>query len=351
MSAKKLAYYKVKNLRNINPRAPVSHGQNIIVPFIYDKGEESFSRILCLDDDLNILWQYDDSETLISILVHNDQLLRFTMFGQVQLIDISSGTLKSTIDLPLSTNGPTSNVWDDKVVIGGIGREKKTLCFDLNTLKVVWEYVNGGHWYRALIHEGFVYQTHDNHIKCIDVSTGELKWATHNPKSYLFAPTVSEDIVYSGGNGCISAFLVQDGKLVGELSTGIKGAVQKISIEDDLLLFGDNEWGFEKSSGSFHAYKIQRTPAKLPFRKERLSFHKKWELETSGGIESVPRIGEDYIYFANNDARLFKLNKGTGEPVWEQNIKGNAGISAPLFKGNSLFVNTEKGHIFKFKDT
>lgn len=144
MKIKKLKEYKLKGKRRISPRNQIIIGDNLYSAFIFDKGDTSNSRIICLDIcTFEEKWTYDYDFIINKIMKSpiSNNIVSVCMDGRVEEIDLLEGQLIKEIDLNVNRCGFPSVIVDNKIVTGGIQGSTQTTCIDLKDFKIEWEFV------------------------------------------------------------------------------------------------------------------------------------------------------------------------------------------------------------------
>lgn len=129
-------------------------GDNLYSAFIFDKGDTSNSRIICLDIcTFEEKWTYDYDFIINKIMKSpiSNNIVSVCMDGRVEEIDLLEGQLIKAIDLNVNRCGFPSVIVDNKIVTGGIQGSTQTTCIDLKDFKIEWEFDTDGHSYTPLI--------------------------------------------------------------------------------------------------------------------------------------------------------------------------------------------------------
>lgn len=70
-----------------------------------------------------------------------------------------------------------------------------------------------------------------------------------------------------------------------------------------------------------------------------------WSFHTNAQVRSTALIAESFIYFGDNAGNLYKLNKLTGDNVWQANLEGEIDTSLVNYE-NTLLVSTSQGILY-----
>lgn len=343
MKAKKLLEFKLKGERNISSRKSLIIGEQVYVPFIFDKKGFVASKIICLNkNDFEVSWEYDYPFVINNILEStNGNILVCCMDGKLNELNLENGELIKTLELEMDRCGQSSAINGSNIIIGGVQGTKKTNCLDLETQSIKWSFDNGGHSYIPLISNEKVYQCTEKKIRCIELDSGKLIWEATEESTYIFNPISLEELIVVGGHGLVNIYDSVKGKLLHQIETGIRESIRAIIAENNNLYFGD-------SSGVFYAYEINEKKNLLG--KKSIQSKELWRFESKGSIESLPKIVGESIMFINDDNKLICLDMRSGESKWSFNTKGEAGISSIITDDEDIFLSVGKGYVYKLKE-
>lgn len=343
MKANKILEYKASGKTNISARKPVIIGQFIYTAYLFNEHGKTASQIICLDKNtFELRWEYYYPFVINNLAqVNSTNLMVCCMDGKLLELDSSDGTLIRTINLHMLRCGASSDIVDDKLIVGGVQGTTLTACFNFNTGKQEWSFSNGGHSYTPLVSENKAYQCTENIIHCFDFNSGELLWKAQNKKNYLFNPIQVDNLIVVGGHGIINCYHTKKGRLVLQIKLPTTGLVRSIMHHDNCLYFGD-------STGGFYAYSLVQQKSITG----RISAHAEllWSINTYEAIENIPVVLNNKIFFANNDNKLFCFNKANGDLLWKFNTQGKAGISGVVIEDNYLYTAVGNGYIYKLQE-
>lgn len=75
----------------------------------------------------------------------------------------------------------------------------------------------------------------------------------------------------------------------------------------------------------------------------------KWVLTTDGDVTANPAVDGEFLYFPDSKGFLYKVKKTTGETVWKKPISGYTGVAGdfaratPAIAGNALILGNQSG--------
>ncbi|WP_196888983.1 PQQ-binding-like beta-propeller repeat protein [Aureivirga sp. CE67] len=339
MKINKVFEFKLKGKRNISSRKPLIIKDKLYVLFLFEEKSYFRSKLICLYiNNFDIIWEYDYSFIMNDIMKSVDNnILICTMDGKLKVLNSDNGELLNTFDLELNRIGGSSNIYDEKIVFGGVQGTRYTNCFNLISQKIEWVYETGGHSYTPLIKNENVYLCSENKIRCFKLNSGKLVWEAFEKNSYIFNPIVMGEMIAVGGHGLVNIYDSNDGELLHQIDpAGIRESIRAIRAENNILYFGD-------SAGIFYAYEIKKG------KDLNLKSNKLWEYESGRSIESYPEIYGENILFINDDKKLICLNKYHGEMNWKFNTKGEAKISGIVIENQNIYLSVSKGYVYKLK--
>ena len=168
--------------------------------------------------------------------------------------------------------------------------------------------------------------SYDNYMHCVALSDGKLKWKYETRDYVNGAPGISDGKIYFGG--C-------DAQIY-----GIKTETGKIDTTMDAESYIANSI-VVVDSVAYVAHHGNRVAAFDLKKKSRL-----WEFgERDFPFFSSPAVAKDSVYAAGKDKRLYRINRKTGEGIWE--FKTGQGIeSSPVVSGSSVFIGSGDGSLY-----
>lgn len=343
MKSKLHLEFKLKGERNISSRKPLYYEEKIYIAFVFDKKGFIASKVICLNaSSFEFVWEIEHDFVINNLLVSNQKsILCCCMDGVILELNPNNGHQINSISTGLERVNAASEIFDNKVVVGGIQGSTETVCIDLCNSNILWRFENGGHSYTPTISQNKVFQTTERTIYCLSLKDGKLLWNAHEALTYLFNPIVWNDFVVVGGHGIINIYQIETGKKLLQININQKEAIYNIVTDNDYIYFGDR-------GGYFYCYKID-IKQKL-FRGEKVVAEQVWKYLSNGSIQSKPALSGNNILIINDGNRLISLNALNGKLNWEFNSKAEAGISGVLVFGNDIYTSVGKGFVYKIKD-
>ncbi|MCP4702073.1 MAG: outer membrane protein assembly factor BamB [Gammaproteobacteria bacterium] len=139
---------------------------------------------------------------------------------------------------------------------------------------------------------------------------------------------VSDKLIAASPKGLVSAFNVEDGKLLWESDAGI-AVTGGPGAGDDIVVLGSSE-------GLLAA--LSETDGSL-----------RWRSQVSSEILAAPLVGQGLVCVRTVDGKVFGLNSETGKRLWvyERSVPPLSlrGASAPIRKGDVLFAGFDNGKL------
>ncbi|MEE2808091.1 MAG: PQQ-binding-like beta-propeller repeat protein [Verrucomicrobiota bacterium] len=250
-------------------------------------------RFVCLSlTEGNVLWEFNTDDIIEgTACVEGDSVLFGSGDGHLYSLNTSNGKLKWKYE----TEGE---------ILGGVNLFKSKV--DQKLYALVGSY--------------------DNYMHCVSLAKGKLKWKYETQNYVNGAPGISDGKIYFGG--C-------DAQIY-----GIKTETGKVHTTMDAENYIANSI-VVVDSVAYVAHHGNRVAAFDLNKKQRL-----WEFgERDFPFFSSPAVTKDSVYAAGKDKRLYKINRKTGEGIWE--FKTGQGIeSSPVVSGNSVFIGSGDGSLY-----
>jgi outer membrane protein assembly factor BamB len=294
-------------------------------------------------------------------------------------------------DLPFHRLGWSNPVGDPTTGrVYGLGAQCDLVCLDGETGKVVWQHhmtedyglisTFGGRTPSPAIDEdqlfiggvsfGWGDQARGQHrLFCFDKNTGQLRWMSGTGGLPVDAPyntpvvaVINGErlVILAAGDGGIHAFQARTGKKVWSFQASVRGMNASVVVDGDYVYCGhdlDNPDTTELGRiycldaahlepgkpGAFGA----GPPAPSP--KEVWRFSGK---PAGNGIEagfSSPTIFGDRLYFEDDGATVWALDKKTGKLAWKQKC-GRTGKASLTWGDGKLYVADGDGKFLVLKD-
>ena len=258
---------------------------------VFVGNEEGLFVCLSLSEGI-VLWEFKTDDTIEgTACIANDSVIFGSGDGHLYSLNSSDGKLKWKYE----TEGE---------ILGGANLFKSTVDQKL--------YVLVG--------------SYDNYMHCVALADGKLKWKYETQNYVNGAPGISDGKIYFGG--C-------DAQIY-----GIKTETGKVDTTMDAENYIANSI-VVVDSVAYVAHHGNRVAAFDLNKKSRL-----WEFgERDFPFFSSPAVAKDSVYAAGKDKRLYKINRKTGQGIWE--FKTGQGIeSSPVVSGSSVFIGSGDGSLY-----
>lgn len=178
-------------------------------------------------------------------------------------------------------------------------------------------------------------------LLALNPADGSERWSFETGNYILQTPYVHGDTVYVGGSYDDPTFTEEEGGPM---------RVYAISTAD-----GQQRWVYEGEDGFVKAlFANQDTLAYIAYQDfanglDAVSGEPRWRRDTGNWVPSLSGAGET-VYFSSANTVVHALDTASGEARWTYNIGGdsfNYGLGAPVWRGDSLFVLSQKGDIIR----
>ncbi len=294
-------------------------------------------------------------------------------------------------DLPFHRLGWSNPVGDPVTGrVYGLGAQCDLVCLDGETGKLIWQHhmteeygqisTFGGRTPSPAIDEDEIFiggvsfgwgdQARGQHrLFCFDKNTGQLRWMSGTGGLPVDAPYNTPVIavingerlvILAAGDGGIHAFQARTGKKVWSFRASIRGMNASVVVDGDYVYCGhdlDNpdttELGriYCLDAGHLEPGKPGAFGAgpPVPTPKEVWRFTGK---PRGNGIEAgfpSPVVAGDRLYFEDNAATVWALDKKTGKLAWKQKC-GGTGKASLAWGDGKLYVGEADGKFTILKD-
>jgi outer membrane protein assembly factor BamB/subtilisin family serine protease len=272
--------------------------------------------------------------------------------GGIYAVDAATGALRWHLPTPGRRAIYTAPVVREGVVYAATGftpdRSDTLYALDAATGAVIWSVdIGPSSFFGPAVADGLVVATSDAGLVALDASTGARRWLLERPDRFIGAPSIDGGTVYvttslpepnpaaPSTRGSLLAVDATSGALRWEAQTHGDGQGSSPAVYGDLVIAGSHGLGvvaaYDRATGE---------PA----------WH--YGLEVTGGVSSSIMVtGDGYVVGgAQLDRRIFVLDAGTGELVWEQRLDANV-VSSPAYAGGRLLVADEDGLVRAYHPT
>ena len=336
------------------------------------------------------------------------------------------GIAKNNLKLPLKLN------WDVKIgrsvfatpVISGekifVGNEEgRFVCMDLNTGKILWEHntddIIEGTACTVLDYvifgsgDGFLYcmnqsdgkikwkyetdgeilggvnlfksnkdnklyvlaGSYDNYMHCVSLDDGKLKWKYETQNYVNGAPGIADGKIYFGGcDAQIYGIKTEDGKIHTTMDAenyiansivvvdsvayvahhGNRVAAFDLKTKKQIWEFGERDFPYFSSPAVTMDSVIAAGRDKRLYKINRKSGQGIWEFKTGGGIESSPVVSGSNVFVGSGDGSLYAVDIESGDEKWSFELGDNI-RSSPAIVNGKLVIGCDDGKIYCFDDS
>jgi outer membrane protein assembly factor BamB len=325
-----------------------------------------------LPDELEEKWVFACKDSVEGAPAVVDGVAYFTSTDKhLYAVDLKTGKEKWKAKLGIMKAGP--GVKGDRVYAGDVSGN--VFCVNAGTGEVVWKYEpeSGGEIVSGCNFHGdnILFAAQGMPVLCLNPK-GEKVWAFDIDGGSNGSPTVSGDVVFA--SGCDSQFHAIDattGK--GLWAVDIPGqAAATVAVADGVAYVGTvtNQvlaidlkakkklWEFEPKVKSQAFYSSAALTADLVilgsrdakvYALDRTTGEQVWSFVTEGMVDPSPVVagGRVYVGCLSQTAEFYVLDAKTGRKKQELALQG-AACGSPAVANDCLLVGTEKGKVYCF---
>jgi outer membrane protein assembly factor BamB len=215
----------------------------------------------------------------------------------------------------------------------------------------------------------FVIGSYDYSVYCFD-SAGNKLWSYETTNYVNGAPTVADGKVYFGGcDGFVYTLDAETGKEAGKVevssyisnSAAVRDGVAYVGHYGNACVAVDAAagkvlWSFsERGFGFFAApavgddFVLAGSRDKRLYRLDRTTGEKVWEFKTGGIVDSSPVVAGDTVLVGSEDGFVYALGLGDGAEKWSYEI-GEAVISSPAVASGFVVIGADDGGVYAFRE-
>lgn len=239
--------------------------------------------------------------------------------------------------------------------------------------KRLWKYDTGGEIYSsaAVIEDRIIFGSYDNNLYCLN-KDGTLAWKYATQGYVHCAPAVVEGVTFIAG--CDEHLRIIDVK-TGEQRAELKLETYLIAspaIVGDMLYVGtyssevvavdwkskDVVWRYKSGNGDFPYQSSAAVTDKLVVvgcrdkfvhAIDRATGNKAWTFQTRGKVDSSPVVQGDRVFVGSSDCNLYELGLADGKERWKFNA-GKPISGSPAIGEGVLIIGSESrdGKVYCF---
>ena len=246
-------------------------------------------------------------------------------------------------------------------------------AIDRKTGKRLWKFETGGEIYSsaAVVDGRIIFGSYDNNLYCLNAD-GTLAWKYATQGFVHCAPAVVEGVTFIAG--CDEHLRIIDVK-TGEERAELKLETYLIAspaVVGDMLYVGtyasevvavdwkrkDVVWRYQTGNGDvpFHSSAavtdklvVVGSRDKFVHAIDRMTGAKVWTFQTGQKVDSSPTIQGDRVFVGSNDGKLYEIGLADGKERWRFNA-GKPISAAPAIGEGVLVVGSESrdGKVYCF---
>lgn len=302
-----------------------------------------------------LIWKYETNGAIVSKpLIHNNILYISSRDQNIYAINIDNGNLNWSFEMNEILSDyhggwkyymASPSVIGKNILIGsGDGNLYSIVA---SNGKLNWKYkTNGRIRAKALVHDNKIYQPSNDGYVYILNSEGKLDWkfetkgAKYNPSDYPFdrssiiaQPLIKDNIlIIASRDGNTYGIDLKTHKKIWNFTYGNTWAMSS-EISDDLVFVG---WS---TNDIFCALDLK-------------TGKEKWKIKTGSHNYTSALASKSSIYIGSADGKMYRLNKFTGEKIWDYTI-GDEIYSSPIYDADTknIFFGCDNGFFYALNET
>ena len=322
-------------------------------------------------------WVYDADAGFgtVSPLLLGDVVLVATRQGEVHGINLVTGKREGSSEFGEAVEG-TPVVQDGILYVPNAWGRKTLFAYNLHHGKTLWKSEGTPVEAGLLLLDGTLYAADvEGVLRAIDAEDGEVLW-----EETLDTMTTIHAAPLRAGQGCI--VVADDRGRVRALSTGqatdrflwqqeLTAPVYNTPAADENAVYvpttrgqlfaldaaeGRVRWRYaiEDATVRFTAPALSGTDLVLAGTDgvvrvlDTATGDVRWTYQAKEAITAPPLLTREVIYVGTMGKKLYALDRATGEPLWEEELRGRikSGMAA---REGYLVVLTEPSHVYLFK--
>ena len=286
--------------------------------------------------------------------------------GNLQLLcfDFESGQIvwaKDVFELPSdgvkhdkNTHASSTPYIDDGRIYAHFGHFG-TACFDTDG-KTIWkqesltyEPVHGNGGSPLIVGDKLVFSSDgmtDPVITALDLKTGEVAWRqrreTDATRKFSFSTPLlvsvsGKEQIVSAASGAVFGYAPADGRELWRVDYGQGYSVVPRPITGQGHVYVATGFG-----------RPNVLAIRLGGEGNVTDSHITWQTSRSGPKTPSMLIDGDLLYYVSDGGIVSCVKAISGEPVWQDRVKGNVS-SSPIIAGNKIYIGTEEGIVYVLK--
>ncbi len=211
--------------------------------------------------------------------------------------------------------------------------------------------------------------SYDFFLHCVNLKTGELKWKYETENNVNGAPSlVGYKILFGGCDGFLHAVDARTGKKIDSFEAGAyiantvavregkayiatygnEVAAFDVAEKKKLWLFRERDFEYFASPAVTEESVFTASRDKRLYRLDRKTGDLIWEFKARNPIDSSPVVSGGQVYFGADDGFLYGISCETGEETWSYEI-GEEVKSSPAIGEGLLVIGCGDGNVYAFR--
>ena len=213
--------------------------------------------------------------------------------------------------------------------------------------------------------------SYDNYMHCVSLDSGKLKWKYETQNYVNGAPGIADGKIYFGGcDAQIYGIKTEDGKIHTTMDAenyiansivvvdsvayvahhGNRVAAFDLKKKKQIWEFGERDFPYFSSPAVTKDSVFAAGRDKRLYKINRKSGDGIWEFKTGNGIESSPVVSGDNVFVGSGDGSIYAVNIKSGKEKWSFELGDNI-RSSPAIVDGKLVIGCDDGKIYCFNDS
>ena len=213
--------------------------------------------------------------------------------------------------------------------------------------------------------------SYDNYMHCVSLDSGKLKWKYETQNYVNGAPGIADGKIYFGGcDAQIYGIKTEDGKIYTTMDAenyiansivvvdsvayvahhGNRVAAFDLKKKKQIWEFGERDFPYFSSPAVTKDSVFAAGRDKRLYKINRKSGDGIWEFKTGNGIESSPVVSGDNVFVGSGDGSIYAVNIKSGKEKWSFELGDNI-RSSPAIVDGKLVIGCDDGKIYCFNDS
>jgi len=211
--------------------------------------------------------------------------------------------------------------------------------------------------------------SYDFFLHCVNLKSGAAKWKFETDNNVNGAPSLAgNQILFGGCDGFLHALDARTGEKIGSFESGAyiantvaardgkayiatygnEAAAFDVAAGKKLWLFRERDFEYFASPAVTDASVLTASRDKRLYRLDRATGDVVWEFKARKPIDSSPVVSGGQVFFGSDDGFLYAIDYKSGEESWSYEI-GDEIKSSPAIGEGLLVIGCGDGNVYAFK--